>query len=231
MTESRGMGPALWISGILQLLANLGYAVVAQVGVHRPTLYAATLVEYLTSGMANGAFGVLLLRLTQKRFSATQFALLSSLFALPRILAGPPAGLLADALGWRNFFVLTLAFGLPGLAMLQRFAPWGVREPELRAGTTAFAGRPVTRAGLVLWSASCGALTWIGGIAALAGLGAIKAYRAGGPLDVFARLVPLLLPRSLADGLSAAGVLAMAVVAATATAAALAARRAPAPSE
>lgn len=230
MTDSRGMGPALWISGILQLLANLGYAVVAQVGVHRPTLYAATLVEYLTSGMANGAFGVLLLRLTQKRFSATQFALLSSLFALPRILAGPPAGLLADALGWRNFFVLTLAFGLPGLAMLQRFAPWGVREPELRTGPPG-GGRPVTRAALVLWSASCGVATWVGGTVALAGLAAIKAYRGGEPFSVLPRLVPLLLPRSFADGLSTAGVLALAAVAATAAAAALASRRGPVPSE
>ena len=53
--------------------------------------------ELGSSGLGTGAFGVLLLRLTQKRFSATQFALLSSLFTLPRILSGPVAGVLADA--------------------------------------------------------------------------------------------------------------------------------------
>ena len=57
-----------------------------------PAMYAATGFEMLTSGMGSGAFSVLLLRLTEKRFSATQYALLSSLFALPRVLAGPITG-------------------------------------------------------------------------------------------------------------------------------------------
>ncbi len=88
------------------MVSNLGYAVVAQVGPDRPVMYGAQAFEYLTTGLGTGAFGVLLLRLTEKRFSATQFALLSSLFALPRFLAGPPTGLLVDAIGWRDFFVL-----------------------------------------------------------------------------------------------------------------------------
>jgi len=94
-------------------------------------MYSAQAFEYLTSGMGNGAFGVLLLRLTQKRFSATQYALLSSLFTLPRVLAGPPAALFADAIGWRDFFVATLVFGVPGMLMLQRFVPWGERDPAV----------------------------------------------------------------------------------------------------
>ena len=56
-------------------------------------MYAATSFELLTSGLGTGAFSVLLLRMTQKRFSATQYALFSSLFALPRLLAGPITGL------------------------------------------------------------------------------------------------------------------------------------------
>ena len=81
-------------------------------------MYAAQAFETGSSGLGTGAFGVLLLRLTQKRFSATQYALLSSLFAIPRVLAGPPAGVLADAIGWRDFFILTLLTGIPGLVML-----------------------------------------------------------------------------------------------------------------
>ena len=81
---------------------------------NRPLMYAAQAFELGSSGLGHGAFGVLLLRLTQKRFSATQYALLSSLFTLPRMLAGPVAGVLADAIGWRDFFVLTVVFGVPG---------------------------------------------------------------------------------------------------------------------
>jgi PAT family beta-lactamase induction signal transducer AmpG len=73
---------------------------------------------------------VLLLRLTQKRFSATQYALLSSLMALTRALTGPLTGVLVAALGWRDFFILTVPAGLPALLLLQRFAPWGLRDPQ-----------------------------------------------------------------------------------------------------
>ncbi len=86
-------------------------------------MYAAHAFEHVSSGLGSGAFGVLLLRLTQKRFSATQYALLSSLFTLPRVLAGPVTGVLAKAMGWRDFFVLTVLFGVPGLVMLARFVP------------------------------------------------------------------------------------------------------------
>src|SRR5262249_61634289 len=113
--QKLGLGRALWGFGLLQLVANLGYAAVAQIGVNRPLMYAAQAFELGSSGLASGAFGVLLLRLTQKRFSATQYALLSSLFTIPRVLAGPVAGLLAATVGWRDFFVLSVFGGIPGL--------------------------------------------------------------------------------------------------------------------
>jgi PAT family beta-lactamase induction signal transducer AmpG len=78
-----------------------------------------------------GAFGVLLLRLTEKRFSATQYALFSSLFAVPRVVAGPLTGVAVSALGWPAFFLLTMVLGIPGLVMLARFVPIGAREPDL----------------------------------------------------------------------------------------------------
>jgi PAT family beta-lactamase induction signal transducer AmpG len=70
------------------------------------------------SGLGTGAFSVLLLRLTQKRFSATQYALFSSLMALTRALTGPLAGVLVAGLGWRDFFILTVPTGLPALARI-----------------------------------------------------------------------------------------------------------------
>src|SRR5439155_6040987 len=129
LTSTVGLGRALWITGLLQILSNLGYAVVAQVGPNRLIMYSAVALELGMSGMGTGAFGVLLIRLTQKRFSATQYALLSSLFSLGRTVSGPIAGVLIDALGWPTFFALTIAAAAPGLVMLQRFVPLGSREP------------------------------------------------------------------------------------------------------
>jgi len=128
---------------------------VAQVGVNRPVLYAATVLEAGAMGLGTAAFTVLLLRITQKRFSATQYALFSSIFALNRTVAGPPAGALIDALGWRDFFLLTIPVAIPGLLMLQRFVPLTARDvPELgddeaTAELQASVGRPLTLTALV----------------------------------------------------------------------------------
>jgi len=104
---------------------------VAELGPSRPALYLAQVFELGSSGLGTGAYGVLLLRLSEKRFSATQYALLSSLMAVSRTFTGPFAGLLADFLGWRDFFFLTVPAGLPALWLLHRFVPWGQREPRL----------------------------------------------------------------------------------------------------
>lgn len=134
LTTLAGLGHALWIFGLLQLFSNAGYWLIAYVGEpHLPLMYAATSFEYLTSGMGTGAFGVLLLRLTEKRFSATQYALFTSLFAAPRVLAGPIAGVAVDSLGWPTFYLMTMVVGIPGLIMLARFVPPGVREPTLES--------------------------------------------------------------------------------------------------
>ena len=82
--------------------------------------------------VALGAFGVLLLRMTQKRFSATQYALFSSLFGLPRLIAGPVTGMTVHSLGWTTFYWLTMIAGVPGLLLLARFVPPGTREPTFR---------------------------------------------------------------------------------------------------
>jgi PAT family beta-lactamase induction signal transducer AmpG len=236
LTQARGLGPALWISGLLQVFSNLGYAGLAHAasalaldqagssGTLRAAMYGATAFEYLTTGLGSGALGVMLLRLTQKRFSATQFALLSSLFTIPRVLAGPPAALLADALGWRDFFVLTLLFGVPGLAMLQRFAPWGVREPEFHVAPQR-PGAPVARRAVFASAAAAALLAWTAGLVALASLAAIKAFRAGQEFALAAHLRPLVAPRGVGDWVAAAGLLALAAATALATAATLVARR------
>ncbi|HJQ99011.1 MAG TPA: MFS transporter, partial [Candidatus Polarisedimenticolaceae bacterium] len=130
MTQSLGVGRSLWISGVLQVGSNLGYVLVSRTGVNLPLMYGSVVFESFTTGMGTGAFSVLLLRLTQKRFSATQYAVLSSIFSLPRVVAGPITGYLVHALGWTNFLWLTILSGLPGLGLLYRICPPSVREPE-----------------------------------------------------------------------------------------------------
>jgi len=127
-----GLGRALWIFGVVQIFSNAGYLLLAVLD--RPNvvvMYGATGFEVFAAGLGMGAFGVLLFRLTDTRFSATQYALFSSLFAVPRVLAGPITGFTVSAIGWPSFFVLTMALGVPGLVMLARFVPIGVREPDL----------------------------------------------------------------------------------------------------
>ena len=131
VTTIAGLGRALWIFGALQIFSNAGYLGLSLL--ERPNLvamYAGTGVEVFTSGLGMGAFGVLLLRLTEKRFSATQYALFSSLMALPRVIAGPVTGFTVNAVGWPAFFLITMVLGIPGLLMLARFVPPGVREPQ-----------------------------------------------------------------------------------------------------
>jgi PAT family beta-lactamase induction signal transducer AmpG len=224
LTDRIGLGRSLWIFGFLQLVSNLGYAVVAQVGVNRPVMYAAQAFEHVSSGLGSGAFGVLLLRLTQKRFSATQYALLSSLFTLPRVLAGPVTGVLADAMGWRDFFVLTVVFGVPGMLMLARFVPWNARDVEFEVQAPAW-GRPLSRAGLgwrIALGAASGLLVGLSGLALAAGLSGVRAGRGFTAVPALARALS---PSSVGDWTTTAGLVVLAVLGGLATGATLVARR------
>lgn len=211
LTTSVGLGRALWITGFLQALSNLGYAWVAESGPVSRILYAATIFEYVASGLGTGALGVLLLRLTEKRFSATQYALLSSLFALPRIFAGPPSGLLADTLGWTNFFLLTVVMAVPGMVMLSRFVPWGQRDVRFEAPDGEHA--PLMDGGaLIRWTAAFGTIASVAAIATLSALEATKAYRKDSTFPWMAETLKIVNPHTLGDGLSLVGGIASGLV-------------------
>lgn len=224
LTETKGLGPALWISGLLQIFSNLGYAVVAEVGPSRLALYGAQAFEYGMSGLGTGAFGVLLFRLTQKRFSATQYALLTSLFALPRILAGPPTGLMVDAIGWRDFFIFTILAGIPGLVMLQRFVPWGMVEPEFHVAVERH-GEPLSRLALGTWSGAAALGGGLIGALTFAALQGMRTLRSEGVYDMLTPLLALVRPEGVGGWSSAFGVLLVGLTTGLATAALLYARR------
>jgi PAT family beta-lactamase induction signal transducer AmpG len=224
LTTAMGLGHALWVFGALQILSNLGYVWIAVAGVDRVVMYGAMGFESLTTGMGTGAFGVLLLRMTQKQFSATQYALFSSLFALPRIVAGPVTGVMVDAMGWLDFFLFTIAVGIPGLLMLQRFSPFGVREPQIDA-LADVQPRLLPSADLILHAFVGGAIGFIIAALSVATLNAFKLQRiTDNSFDLLAPLWSLITPAQLGDWIVLFGVTLFSVVIALATAATAAAR-------
>jgi len=227
-TTTMGLGRALWIFGGLQAFANAGYALLAVGGVNRPLMYAAIGFETLTSGMGTGAFSVLLLRMTQKRFSATQYALFSSLMGVPRVFAGPICGLLVDAVGWRSFFWLTVAAGIPGLVLLARFAPWGVRDPEFVVEDARPRGAPLPHRALAMRGAVAGLVTVVASTALAALLAALKAMRATPPVpfDLVAAISAVLHPTTTGDWVRVATLVVLGVIGGLFAAAVAAAHRA-----
>ncbi|HEY7697309.1 MAG TPA: hypothetical protein VIE88_02785, partial [Vicinamibacteria bacterium] len=221
-----GLGHSLWIFGLLQVFSNVGYFLLAGLAAPSiPFMYGATGFELFTSGLGTGAFLVLLLRMTQKRFSATQYALFSSLFALPRLLAGPVSGFVVDAIGWRTFFLSTMVMGIPGLVMLARFVPPGVREPEFPVAEGE-RKRPLTSGEL----AARGALGAVvaGGLALLsvATLAALKTLRETPEIgfDLGRALAELRNPTEITDWVELLGILGFAAIGGLFTAAVYAAR-------
>ena len=222
-----GLGHSLWIFGFLQSFAGIGYYFVARAGgPHLPLMYGATSLELFADGLGTGAFSVLLLRLTQKRFSATQYALFSSLFALPRLLAGPITGFVVDAIGWQAFFLLTVVMGVPGLVMLARFVPLGVREPQFEFEEAAEVRRaPLGAAALAVRGLVGGVLFTTFAFLMSALLAAVKTMRElKQPFDLTSAMWQVARPAGLTDWVQLAGIVAFGVVGGLFVAAALAAR-------
>ena len=114
---------ALMLFGVLQAVSNLSFAALAWAGKSYALLVFTVGFENLASGMGTAAFVAFAMALCNHRFSATQYALLSALASLGRILFGPVTGELVAILDWGNFFVLTFFAALPGLYLV-----WLMRE-------------------------------------------------------------------------------------------------------
>ncbi len=118
---------ALMICGIAQALGNLAYVALDAAGHDTVMLAVSAASEDLTGGMAGTAFVALLSNLTRAPYTATQFALLSSLETVGRTTFTAAGGALSEALGWTPFFLFTTVITLPALALLY----WlGKRRPE-----------------------------------------------------------------------------------------------------
>lgn len=119
-----GINRSLWIFGVLQALSTAGFAVLATIGHSIAALSGVIAFENLSGGMGTAAYVAFMASITNKKFTATQYALLSSLMGIPRVLASAPTGFFAKHMGWVSFFVMCTLIAIPGMLLLMRIAPW-----------------------------------------------------------------------------------------------------------
>jgi PAT family beta-lactamase induction signal transducer AmpG len=142
-----GINRSLWLFGILQAVSNLAYYALALAGREYPLLVGTILVENFCWGMVSSGFVAFMMSMCSPRFSATQYALLSSLTGVGRDVLVSPAGAIIEATNWATFFLITVFAALPGLVLLPIFAPWNADGPLVAAphtGATVETGTPVT---------------------------------------------------------------------------------------
>ena len=126
-----GINRALWIFGFVQMIAILGFAFLATVGHSLLWLGIVIGVEAFGVGLGTAAFVAYIAQTTHPLYTATQFALFTSLAAVPRTFANAATGYLVENLGWRDFFILCFILAIPGMLLLFKVAPWNtVKESE-----------------------------------------------------------------------------------------------------
>lgn len=116
-----GLYRSLLVFGILQAVSNLSFILLAWVGKSYGMLVFAVAFENISGGMGTASFISLLMALCNQQYSATQYALLSSLSALGRTFISPTSGFVVEAIGWPAFFLITVISSIPGLWLLWRF--------------------------------------------------------------------------------------------------------------
>ena len=149
-----GINKSLWIFGAVQMLAILGFAWLADVA-SNPTTFNATFeleilgasfslqqrllwlgmvigVEALGVGLGTAAFVAYIAKTTHPLYTATQFALFTSLAAVPRTFANAATGYMVESMGWRDFFMLCFIIAIPGMLLLLKIAPWHEADKELQ---------------------------------------------------------------------------------------------------
>lgn len=119
---------SLLVFGVLQASSIAAPYALALVGHNRPLMLATIGLENFCFGTGMVAYAAFLMRICDKRMTATQYALLSSLMALTRTVFSSPAGQLVKWMGWPGFFLLCMAIAIPGLLMLLRYDRWQMPE-------------------------------------------------------------------------------------------------------
>jgi len=125
-----GINRSLWIFGFLQALSTAGFAILAKIGYNISLLSGVIAFENLSAGMGTAAYVAFMASITNKKFTATQYALLTSLMGIPRVMASAPTGFLAKNIGWEGFFIFCTLIAIPGMLLLFKFAPWNTKRME-----------------------------------------------------------------------------------------------------
>jgi PAT family beta-lactamase induction signal transducer AmpG len=127
-----GINRALWLFGAVQVVSIFGFYWLAIQGAQAEvtTLHLTQLafvigLEAIGVGLGTAAFVAYIAHTTHPAYTATQFALFTSLAAVPRTFVNATAGWLVEQLGWSNFFLLCVALAIPGMLLLLKVAPWG----------------------------------------------------------------------------------------------------------
>lgn len=184
MMDRIGLKRALWIFGLLQGTAGLAFILIASIGYNVPLLTLVIFVENFMMGLGVAALQGFMMSVCNRQFTGTQFALLSSITAVSRVVLVSQAGVIVEKLGWIHYFVFSALLAIPSLLLLLRFDAW--QSLERRAitlkdklqgigfvfGLACIASEPIWTWLELKWLAA--QLSWLGavviGLAALSGL-------------------------------------------------------------
>ncbi|MDH5415511.1 MAG: hypothetical protein OEW87_15345, partial [Flavobacteriaceae bacterium] len=136
-----GINKSLWIFGVVQMITILGFAALNEIGNNLWALGVVVGLEYLGVGLGSAALMAFIAANTNKNFTGTQLALLSSLFAIPKMFTGVVAGVVVEGvkisdgifysifgelpgLGYTSFFIICTFLAVPGMLILFKVAPW-----------------------------------------------------------------------------------------------------------
>ncbi len=126
-----GINRSLWVFGVVQIVSILGFALLAYVNRPDPFVLGVVIAfEALGAGLGTVAFTAFIARTTDPRYTATQFALFTSLFSVPRAVVNASTGWIVDHTGWFTFFLLCTVLAIPGMALLFKVAPWNEPTPK-----------------------------------------------------------------------------------------------------
>jgi PAT family beta-lactamase induction signal transducer AmpG len=126
-----GINRALWLFGVVQMVAILGFAWLAVVGHDVLVLALVIGFEAFGVGLGTAAFVAYIALTTNPLYTATQFALFTSLAAVPRTVANAGTGFMVEQLGWFNFYIACFLLAIPGMLLLYKIAPWNtIKENE-----------------------------------------------------------------------------------------------------
>ncbi|OCG19259.1 AmpG family muropeptide MFS transporter [Gilliamella sp. HK2] len=130
-----GINRALWSFGLVQVISILGFAWLSvegpfnAIGTYQKALLAIVIgFESLGVGLGSAAFVAFIAKTTNPLYTATQFALFTSIASIPRTLINATTGIMVEYLGWTTFFSLCTILAIPGMLLLLKVAPWNTKS-------------------------------------------------------------------------------------------------------